>query len=333
MGGKTGLGAFLYVSGCSLAALGIIYHAQIAQELVRHYDFAESMFTGSGDLSYTVGASGIEAGDSGISLEGSIEASGRGLSPESSAAEISNDGASQVTESTEPGGRAVSRNDGEGQSDETQPAAAGREPAGTVQAAASPDSRPGANSHKPDSPASCSRSRKPFVLSKGDSVLFIGDSLMHDLAPAAARELKSRGIKSVNASKSGTGLRTETGREWKKNVSDIMKSDGSIRLVVVMIGANDPVGFFEGKTVVKFGSDKWREFYRGRIAEIYALAGRHGASVMWYSLPAMKSRKYDAKAKVLSGLFSEEAEKQGGIMIPADVISPGGTYAAFLSEG
>ena len=127
MGGKTGLGAFLYVSGCSLAALGIIYHAQIAQELVRHYDFAESMFTGSGDLSYTVGASGIEAGDSGISLEGSIEASGRGLSPESSAAEISNDGASQVTESTEPGGRAVSRNDGEGQSDETQPAAAGRE--------------------------------------------------------------------------------------------------------------------------------------------------------------------------------------------------------------
>lgn len=96
MGGKTGLGAFLYVSGCSLAALGIIYHAQIAQELVRHYDFAESMFTGSGDLSYTVGASGIEAGDSGISLEGSIEASGRGLSPESSAAEISNDGASQV---------------------------------------------------------------------------------------------------------------------------------------------------------------------------------------------------------------------------------------------
>ena len=332
MGGKTGLGAFLYVSGCSLAALGIIYHAQIAQELVRHYDFADSMFTGSGDLSYTVGASGIEAGDSGISLEGSIEASGRGLSPESSAAEIADDGESPATESSETGSAAVSRDESAGKSEEASPATGAAPQAGTVAASASPDTRPGANSHKTDSPASCSRSRKPFVLSRGDSVLFIGDSLMHDLAPAAASELKARGIKSVNASKSGTGLRTETGREWKKNVSDIMKSDSSIRLVVVMIGANDPVGFFEGKTVVKFGSDKWREFYRGRIAEIYALAGRHGASVMWYSLPAMKSRKYDAKAKVLSGLFSEEAEKQGGIMIPADVISPGGSYAAFLSD-
>ena len=271
MGGKTGLGAFLYVSGCSLAALGIIYHAQIAQELVRHYDFAESMFTGSGDLSYTVGASGIEAGDSGISLEGSIEASGRGLSPESSAAEIADDGESPATESSETGSAAVSRDESAGKSEEASPATGAAPQAGTVAASASPDTRPGANSHKTDSPASCSRSRKPFVLSRGDSVLFIGDSLMHDLAPAAARELKARGIKSVNASKSGTGLRTETGREWKKNVSDIMKSDSSIRLVVVMIGANDPVGFFEGKTVVKFGSDKWREFYRGRIAEIYAL--------------------------------------------------------------
>lgn len=46
MSGKNGLGAFLYVSVSALTALGIIYHAQIVQELVRHYEFAENLFPG-----------------------------------------------------------------------------------------------------------------------------------------------------------------------------------------------------------------------------------------------------------------------------------------------
>ena len=48
MSGKNGLGAFLYVSVSALTALGIIYHAQIVQELVRHYEFAENLFPGAG---------------------------------------------------------------------------------------------------------------------------------------------------------------------------------------------------------------------------------------------------------------------------------------------
>ncbi len=88
MSGKNGLGAFLYVSVSALTALGIIYHAQIVQELVRHYEFAENLFPGSGDLSYTVNSSGEAVDDTGISLDESLSATGRGVSPESRAEEI-----------------------------------------------------------------------------------------------------------------------------------------------------------------------------------------------------------------------------------------------------
>lgn len=329
MSGKNGLGAFLYVSVSALTALGIIYHAQIVQELVRHYEFAENLFPGSGDLSYTVNSSGEAVDDTGISLDESLSATGRGVSPESRAEEIDDEAVSG------PGELPASGKDGSGSGTVQKPGeliAGGvsgtvgdgtgpQSPAGPEKAGAQSGSRP-----------ECAIPHHGFSLTKGGSVLFIGDSLMHDLAPAAARELKAHGIRSVNASKSGTGLRTDTGREWKQHVTDILKRDDSIRLIVVMIGANDPVGFFEGRNVIKFGSPKWRDFYRGRIAEIYALAGKHGASVMWYALPAMKSSKYDAKARILTGLFSDEAEKRGGIMISAEAISPGGRYSAYLND-
>lgn len=329
MSGKNGLGAFLYVSVSALTALGIIYHAQIVQELVRHYEFAENLFPGSGDLSYTVNSSGEAVDDTGISLDESLSATGRGVSPESRAEEIDDEAVSG------PGELPASGKDGSGSGTVQKPGeliAGGvsgtvgdgtgpQSPAGPEKAGAQSGSRP-----------ECAILHHGFSLTKGGSVLFIGDSLMHDLAPAAARELKAHGIRSVNASKSGTGLRTDTGREWKQHVTDILKRDDSIRLIVVMIGANDPVGFFEGRNVIKFGSPKWRDFYRGRIAEIYALAGKHGASVMWYALPAMKSSKYDAKARILTGLFSDEAEKRGGIMISAEAISPGGRYSAYLND-
>ena len=108
MSGKNGLGAFLYVSVSALTALGIIYHAQIVQELVRHYEFAENLFPGSGDLSYTVNSSGEAVDDTGISLDESLSATGRGVSPESRAEEIDDEAVSG------PGELPASGKDGSG---------------------------------------------------------------------------------------------------------------------------------------------------------------------------------------------------------------------------
>lgn len=153
----------------------------------------------------------------------------------------------------------------------------------------------------------------PIRLSADDRVLLIGDSMMKSLAPHIQRELLSRHhIKSMNHGKPSSGLRYPDYYNWPENLATLLDENPDVRLIVVMLGANDPQNTPNPAAPAEnlhFGTPEWETYYRGEIRKILAIAAAHNVKTLWIGPPLMKSPKYSNKISYLDGLIADEVEK------------------------
>ena len=180
--------------------------------------------------------------------------------------------------------------------------------------------------------------KTPIRLGEGDRVLLIGDSMMQSLAPHIQRELLARHhIKSINRGKPSSGLRFPGYYNWPENLAAQLEENPDVRLIIVLLGANDPQDTpnpTNPKHYMHFGTPEWEAYYRGEIRKILQTAAARGAQTLWIGPPLMKAPKYSKKITYLDQLIAEEVENAqqhyqntNRLFAKAD-----GSYTAFLPD-
>ncbi|SFO08358.1 DUF459 domain-containing protein [Xenorhabdus japonica] len=155
-------------------------------------------------------------------------------------------------------------------------------------------------------------------LSAEDKVLFAGDSMMQGVAPYLKRRLSQEyGISSINLSKQSTGLSYPGFFDWPKTISDALRTNSDIKLMVVFLGPNDPwdMPSRRGGPYLKFASENWENFYRQRIETILNDARRHKVDVIWVGPPNMRQKKLSGSMVYLNKLYQTEVGKMGEIYV------------------
>lgn len=174
-----------------------------------------------------------------------------------------------------------------------------------------------------------------FTLSKADSIFFAGDSLMQGVAPHVQKYLQQNyQIKSVNLSKQSTGLSYPSFFDWPKTIQDTLKSDHTIKILVVFLGPNDPWDMPnpQGGMYLKFKSAEWEAAYRSRIANIIQTAQSHQVSVMWLSPPNMGKPMLNEQMIYLNQVIADEVRKNNAFVIDSRPIIGGknNVYSDYL---
>ncbi|MCI7463117.1 MAG: hypothetical protein MSA79_00480 [Campylobacter sp.] len=83
----------------------------------------------------------------------------------------------------------------------------------------------------------------------------------------------------------------------------------------MLIGANDLWGRSVNGKFYKLNSPEWREFYTGRVDEIYKIAKASNVKVLWLSLPCMQKTDYAKKTQLLNEIYKSVSEQNGQIFI------------------
>ena len=78
-----------------------------------------------------------------------------------------------------------------------------------------------------------------IVLKQGDSVLITGDSMMQYIGIIARQNYPKLGLKVLDLSKQSTGLLDKKSHNWAQVIKDTLAKNKDIKLLVMLIGAND----------------------------------------------------------------------------------------------
>ena len=154
-----------------------------------------------------------------------------------------------------------------------------------------------------------------IVLKQGDSVLITGDSMMQYIGIIARQNYPKLGLKVLDLSKQSTGLLYKKSHNWAQVIKDTLAQNKDIKLLVMLIGANDPWGRSINGKFYKLNSPEWREFYTGRVDEIYKIAKASNVKVLWLSLPCMQKTDYAKKTQLLNEIYKSASEQNGQIFI------------------
>lgn len=193
---------------------------------------------------------------------------------------------------------------------ETQPA---DETIAAQNIAPEPDSNPSLESEAPPNPpAHTAAGNDKILLAAGDHVLFIGDSMMQSFAPHMQKWLKNEHhINSNNLGRHSTGLSNQQYYDWPLEAEKRIAATPQLKLVVVMMGANDPWNIETvSKRVLNFKSPEWAAEYGARALRIVAAAKRQGAEVIWIGLPHMRLAKYNPKIRFLDDTLAQHLAGQ-----------------------
>ena len=154
-----------------------------------------------------------------------------------------------------------------------------------------------------------------IVLKQGDSVLITGDSMMQYIGIAARQNYPKLGLKVLDLSKQSTGLLYKKSHNWAQVIKDTLAQNKDIKLLVMLIGANDPWGRSINGKFYELNSSEWREFYARRVDEIYKIAKASNVKVLWLSLPCMQKTDYAKKIELLNEIYKSASEQNGQIFI------------------
>ena len=154
-----------------------------------------------------------------------------------------------------------------------------------------------------------------IVLKQGDSVLITGDSMMQYIGMIANQNYPKLGLKVFDLSKQSTGLLYKKSHNWAQVIKDTLTQNQSIKLLVMLIGANDPWGRSINGKFYELNSSEWREFYARRVDEIYKIAKASDVKVLWLSLPCMQKTDYAKKIELLNEIYKSVSEQNRQIFI------------------
>ena len=154
-----------------------------------------------------------------------------------------------------------------------------------------------------------------IVLKQGDSVLITGDSMMQYIGMKASQNYPKLGLKVLDLSKQSTGLLYKKSHNWAQVIKDTLAQNKDIKLLVMLIGANDPWGRSINGKFYELNSSEWREFYARRVDEIYKIAKASNVKVLWLSLPCMQKADYAKKIELLNEIYKSVSEQNGQFFI------------------
>ena len=154
-----------------------------------------------------------------------------------------------------------------------------------------------------------------IVLKQGDSVLITGDSMMQYIGMIASQNYPKLGLKVLDLSKQSTGLLYKKSHNWAQVIKDTLAQNKDIKLLVMLIGANDPWGRSINGKFYELNSSEWREFYARRVDEIYKIAKASNVKVLWLSLPCMQKTDYAKKIELLNEIYKSVSEQNRQIFI------------------
>ena len=154
-----------------------------------------------------------------------------------------------------------------------------------------------------------------IALKQGDSVLITGDSMMQYIGMIASQNYPKLGLKVLDLSKQSTGLLYKKSHNWAQVIKDTLAKNKDIKLLVMLIGANDPWGRSINGKFYELNSSEWREFYARRVDEIYKIAKASNVKVLWLSLPCMQKTDYAKKIELLNEIYKSVSEQNGQIFI------------------
>lgn len=158
-------------------------------------------------------------------------------------------------------------------------------------------------------PEAIAAAQGPILLTADDRVLLVGDSLMQGLAPHLITSLKRKyKVETMDLSKHSTGLTYPAFFDWPATVEDAFELE-TYSVVIVFLGANDPWDMTIHGQYIRFGSERWREVYRERVARIIKTASAHRARLIWLGAPPMGREDLIGKAPTLNAIYAEEAHK------------------------
>lgn len=179
---------------------------------------------------------------------------------------------------------------------------------GTENSPADTDAVPAASLSAADDAVAQTDPTHSISLQAGDEVLFIGDSMMQSFAPHMQKWLKNQhGINSFNLARHSTGLSNQAYYDWPQQAALHFAEHPQLKLVVVMMGANDPWNIETAdKRLLAFKSPEWVQEYADRALRIVSAAKAQGAQVIWIGLPPMRLVKYDAKIRFLDDTLAAQ---------------------------
>ena len=154
-----------------------------------------------------------------------------------------------------------------------------------------------------------------IVLKQGDSVLITGDSMMQYIGMIASQNYPKLGLKVLDLSKQSTGLLYKKSHNWAQVIKDAIAKNKDIKLLVMLIGANDPWGRSINGKFYELNSSEWREFYARRVDEIYKIDKASNVKVLWLSLPCMQKTDYAKKIELLNEIYKSVSEQNGQFFI------------------
>ncbi|MFC4275501.1 DUF459 domain-containing protein [Achromobacter aloeverae] len=168
--------------------------------------------------------------------------------------------------------------------------------------------------------AEAQRRASYLMIAPPGKVFMAGDSLMQGIAPHLLRTLKTQyGIDGVDLSKQSTGLSYPNAFNWPETISRTLLKDPGIRLLVIMLGPNDPWDMPDpankGAKFLRFKTPEWETVYRQRIAGIIQSNAARGVSTLWIGAPGMKAAKLDGQMVWLMQVVQDEVEKQGAVFM------------------
>ena len=171
-------------------------------------------------------------------------------------------------------------------------------------------------------------------LNQGDGVLFIGDSLMQYVGMNAKKFFPKRSLKVIDLSKQSTGLASKKSFDWQKTLDTALSENGGVKLVVVLLGANDVWEYRAGGKSYGIKTPRWREFYVSRVREIYDTAHSHGAGVFWIAMPCMQKADFEEKIEILNKIYAGASEEFGGyFMQTSPFVCENGKFKTYLKRG
>lgn len=158
-------------------------------------------------------------------------------------------------------------------------------------------------------PEALTAAQEPIILSVGERILLVGDSLMQGLAPHLVTGLKRKfQVESMDLSKHSTGLTYPAFFDWPSTVEDAFELE-DYAAVIVFLGANDPWDMTIRGEYLRFGSEKWTAIYRARVARIIHTAAQRRARLIWLGAPPMGRQDLLGKVPTLNAIYAEEAAK------------------------
>lgn len=169
------------------------------------------------------------------------------------------------------------------------------------------------------------------VISPQDQVFFAGDSLMQAIAPHIQKYLRENfNIHTVNLSQQSTGLSYPHFFDWPKTIENTLNQNPHIKLLVILLGANDPWNFpnpaHKHGPYLKFRSPEWQRVYEARIVRILNAAKAHNVKVMWLGIPYMRNPTLNQEMRYLDSIIKKQVQPYGVFLPTKEVLADPGTH-------